>query len=195
MRNRLLTFGLLLFLVFNCDNQHDYISFQQIVYTQIERYPQMQIEDLYKLVHQAALGNIHLGVDTSTIRNYLLNEMEKIEASEKGELVEDISQDGLVRVNLRPFKAKNGNPGKLLEAMVKTAQTFQPDKEKIIQYWKVIVNMAEENSIPFNKSQLESFFKKMQAADFPAIHHSEEYSEMYRPAYRVILKAYLPAIR
>ncbi len=174
--------------VLNCSNSND--PFQEIVKKQIQRYPQMQIEDLYKLVYQAAMGNIHLGVDPKILKNYLFSELNRVDASGEEPLFEKISPDNLIRLNLRPFKAKGGDPEKLFGAMIQTAQTFQPDKEKIIHYWKDIERMAEENSIPFDKTELDSFFGKMQSMDFPAIHHSDEYSESYHPAYRIIMKQY-----
>lgn len=187
----------ILMVALRCSHQSESspISFPEIVQTQFQRYPQMQVEDLYKLTYQAAMGNIHLGVDQQILKDYLYSELERIKASDDEPLFEKISPDNLIRLNLGPFKAKGGNPEKLFEAMMQTAQTFQPDSKKIIQYWKGIERMAEENSIPFRKTELDSFLSKMQEADFPAIHHSDKYLESYHPAYRVILRQYLPDLK
>ena len=192
---KLLTICFILTIGINCQNSKD--PFQEIIQDQLHRYPQMQIQDLYKLVYQAAMGNIHLGIDPAILKNYLISEMDKVdlrsrrEASDNEPLVEEISTEGMIRVNLRPYKSKRGDPEKLFEAMMETANTFNPDKNKITQYWKVLERMAEENLIPFNRRELESFLKEMRVSDYPAVHHSDQYSESYHPAYRVILKKYL----
>lgn len=187
---KLFTLCFLLTIGINCQSSKD--PFQEIIQDQLQRYPQMQTQDLYKLVYQAAMGNIHLGIDPAVLKNYLVNEMDKVDASDNEPLVEEISPEGMIRVNLRPYKVKSGTSEKLFEAMRETANTFTPNKNKIIQYWEIIEKMAEDNSIPFNKSELESFLKEMQASDYPAVHHSDQYLELYHPAYRVILKKYLP---
>ena len=187
---KLFTLCFLLTIGINCQSSKD--PFQEIIQDQLQRYPQMQTQDLYKLVYQAAMGNIHLGIDPAVLKNYLVNEMDKVDASDNEPLVEEISPEGMIRVNLRPYKAKSGTSEKLFKAMRETANTFTPNKNKIIQYWEVIEKMTEDNSIPFNKSELESFLKEMQASDYPAVHHSDQYLELYHPAYRVILKKYLP---
>lgn len=196
MTSKTLLFLLSCLIIAFLNNCSDAVNpFQQIVKTQLHRYPQMQIDDLYKLTYQAAMGNIHLGVDPQILKNYLYSEFSKIEASDDEPLFEEISPTNLIRLNLRPFKARDGDPEKLLKAMRQTAQTFHPDSGKILQYWKVIEGIAEENLIPFKKANLESFLRKMQEADFPAIHHSDKYMESYHPAYRVILKEYLPELK
>ena len=187
---KLFTLCFLLTIGINCQSSKD--PFQEIIQDQLQRYPQMQTQDLYKLVYQAAMGNIHLGIDPAVLKNYLVNEMDKVDASDNEPLVEEISPEGMIRVNLRPYKVKSGTSEKLFKAMRETANTFTPNKNKIIQYWEVIEKMTEDNSIPFNKSELESFLKEMQASDYPAVHHSDQYLELYHPAYRVILKKYLP---
>jgi hypothetical protein len=192
MCKKLLTVLLSLITILGCSKQVD--PFEQIVRTQIQRYPRMQVRDLYKLVYQAAMGNIHLGVDSSVLRNYLMSEIEGIAASDSEPLVEEISPDGLIRVNLRPFKALGGNPEKLFEAMLRTADTFHPEKFRINEYWNKIGKMATDHTIPFDTSQLDSFFVMMQKEDFPAAHHSEEYSNAYNPAYRIISKKFLPVV-
>lgn len=192
MFKRLLTISLSFVTVLGCSKQGD--PFEQIVKIQIQRYPETQIQDLYKLVYQAAMGNIHLGVDSSVLKGYLMSEIEGIEASDAEPLVEEISPEGLIRLNLRPFKAQGGNPEKLFAAMMRTADSFHPEKTKINEYWKDIGKMAIDHSLPFETNQLDSFFVAMQKRDFPAIHHSEEYSKAYHPAYRVISKEFLPTM-
>jgi len=38
---------------------------------------------------------------------------------------------------------------------------------------------------------LEHFILPLRAKKYPAVHHSERYNTLYKPAYRVILKEFL----
>lgn len=50
----------------------DETKFRQIVLANLSRYPRMQIADLYKLCHQAALGSEHALKDERAVREWLM---------------------------------------------------------------------------------------------------------------------------
>lgn len=163
-------------------------AFQKVVAAQLQRYPAMQVEDLYKLVFQAAMGNEHLMTDSAAVHGYLIHEMESIQASSEEPLLEEISPDGeVVRLNLRPFKAQNGDHQELFSAMMQTAHAFQKSPERMEQYWRDLEQMAKSGAIAFDAAAMQSFFREMREKGFPAVHHSAVYEEKYAPAYRVIL--------
>jgi len=178
-------------LVASCANEQS--AFRAIVNTQLQRYPAMQIQDLYKLVYQAALGNEHLMTDSAMVHDYLIKELESIEASTVEPLLEKISHDGaVVRLNLRPFKAQHGDHRVLFQAMMQTARTFQKSQERLDRYWGDLEQMAASGAIPFNTETMKVFFREMRDKSYPAVHHSAVYGEKYSPAYRVILNKYAP---
>lgn len=175
----------------SCANKKAALS--KVVQEQLRRYPAMQIEDLYKLVFQAALGNEHLLTDSAMVHNYLIRELESIQASSAEPLLEEISPDGqVVRLNLRPFKAQLGDHHVLFQAMLQTARNFQKSPERLEQYWRDLEQMAKSGIIAFEATAMQSFFHEMREKGFPAVHHSTDYDEKYAPAYRVILKKYSP---
>lgn len=164
-------------------------SFETLVQTQLARYPKMEIQDWYKLLHQAAMGNRHLGVDDSLIYNYLLDEMERIETSSDEPLIEFISPDSsVIRFNLRPYKAGRGHPDTLFAAMQKTWESVTPSSILFESYWEDL----ERSSAPFTSEDLETFIAPYLQDGLPAIHHSETYDAAYTPAYRVLLRKYAP---
>ena len=182
---------ILLILLTGC--ARDKTGFPVIVKAHINRYPGMEIADLYKLAYHAAMGNAHMGTDSSVIRNYLEGELERIEASRKEPLIEEISPDGsIVRLNLHTFKAMNGDIDELVRALVGSAQTCRESIDKLTQYCQSIIDMASAGQIPFDTGELESFFIEMRKYGFTPVHHSEFYREKYRPAYRVLLREFLP---
>ncbi|MCG3119616.1 MAG: hypothetical protein ALAOOOJD_02056 [bacterium] len=193
MQKIIIVFSATLFLFAACVKKE--AAFEKVVAAQLQRYPAMQIEDLYKLVYQAALGNEHLMTDSAMVHDYLIKELASIDTSSVGPLWEEISPDGeVVRLNLRPFKARQGDHRALLHAMMQTARNFQRSPERLEQYWRDLEQMAKSGVIAFDAAAMQSFFREMREKGFPAVHHSTVYAENYAPAYRVILKQYTPDI-
>jgi len=177
----------------SCANEKS--AFQKVVHGQLQRYPAMQIQDLYKLVHQATMGNEHLMTDSATVHGYLIHEMENIQASSDEPLLEEISPDSeVMRLNLRPFKARQGDHRVLFQAMMQTTRTFQKSPQRLEQYWRDLEQMAKSGAIAFDATAMQSFFREMREQGFPAVHHSAIYEEKYAPAYRAILKKYTPRV-
>ncbi len=165
----------------------------RVVADQAARYPQMQVQDWYKLVHQAAMGSRHLGADSSAIYNYLLHEWASIEASEEEPLIEYISPDSqVVRLNLRPYKAGAGTPAEVYRMMDRSWQMLAPSAARLEAYLAHLVFMAERGDVWINPDTLAAFIEEQRARDYPAVHHSEAYEAAYAPAYRVVLRATLP---
>lgn len=180
----------ILFLLFGCGTPEP-SAFQQLVQTQLDRYPEMDLQDAYKLLHQAAMGNRHLGVADSLIYNYLAEEMNSIAASETEPLIEYISPDSqVVRLNLRPFKASGGSIEVLFASMKATWDTIEPAPDLLARYGNTLAALASDT--PFTTSDIEHYFSAKEKEGFPAVHHSERYRHHYAPAYRVLLRQYLP---
>ncbi len=162
----------------------------------------MWIQDYYKLAYQAAMGNEHLMTDSAMVYDYLLKELESlgpldIRASADEPLLEEISPDSeVVRLNLRPFKARHGDQGALFQAMMQTARTFPKSPERLAQYLRDLESLtAPRGPIPYGTSTMKSYFRELRDKGYPAVHHSSQYMEKYSPAYRVILKKYVPRLK
>ena len=168
-------------------------GFGRIVLEHWARYPQMQPQDLYKLAFQGALGNEHLMSDTAMARRYLLEELESVQPSTDEPLFEEINNEGsLVRVNLRPFKAAGLDPESLVTAMVRTGSTFSPSEQRLESYLGEVRRLSLEERIPVTLGELLPYLEQQRVAGFPPVHHSPEYTQHYHPAYRVVLRAFLP---
>lgn len=167
-----------------------------VLQAQLRRYPAMQIEDVYKLVYQDAFGNGHLITDAAEARAYLRSELDSVVADGTEPLVESLSPDGsVVRVNLRPFKARGTDPKLLVDAMLASAPRLRPRPDAFEKWWQEIVDAAARGAIPFDSAALRSFAAAKKAEGYPAIHHSDAYESRYHPAYRVVLRELaLPAI-
>jgi len=159
----------------------------QLLHDQITRYPAMRIEDVYKLLYQGTLGIEHLLTDTTAAKQYLADEWRAIMAREDEPLYEIISPDSQwVRLNLKPYKAAGGDIEKIWEAMLHSAHVTK-SKESFIKRWQEFISLVNEKKLLFDVSSLNDFDKQNVLANYPAIHHSQEYTRAYQPAYRVLL--------
>ena len=170
-------------------------KFQEILTVQVERYSRLTPQDLYKLVYQAAMGSAHAVDDVEYVREWLDEEIAGLSRGPEEPIVDVISPDGqMVRVNLRPFIAAGGDKEKLLEAFVRTANEFEGSEEKLRQYWKWAEPVAEGGQCFFTKEQMQRYFFEREIQGLPAVHHSQKYERIYKPAYRVVARKYLDGI-
>ena len=159
------------------------MNISTILIDHLKRYPLMQAQDVYKLIHQAACGPAHAVTHRDVAREWLENELETLSDPWPEALIDPISPDGeLVRVHLAPFKASRGDPLTLLDAFIRTSQEVHPDDERLERYLA-----ASLESVP----ELAGLLASLKSQGFPALHHSDAYRTAYRPAYRVVLKKYL----
>jgi hypothetical protein len=169
------------------------IDFKPIVVDHYFRYPRMQVEDLYKLAHQAAMGSEHAVIDIQSARQWLSNELEKLPLTSAEPLIDLISPDrNIARVHLKPFFESGGDPENLLQAFLRTANEFHGSMDLLRVYWKDIKVLAQLGEIPVPPDSLEAFIGRMEAAKYPAVHHSAQYQQAYHPNYRVVAYKFLP---
>lgn len=167
-------------------------GFQKVVAHHIQKYPAMEVEDLYKLAFQAAMGSEHAVPSREAASQWLERELLTLSGAPGGPLpeplTEPLSPDGsLVRVNLRTLVEQGGDTSRLLSAFVQTARELDGSQEKLASYWSDISAMAEAGQIPFEVGRLEELWETMRAQGFPAVRHSTTYRDRYHPAYRVVL--------
>ena len=169
------------------------LEIEPLIALQVELYPEMDIQDWYKLLHQSSMGNRHLGVEDSIIYAYLLNEWDRIEASDNEALIEYISPDSsVVRLNLRPFKASGGSPDAVFASMKKTWDAFVPSEARLEKHLQELHRMTKQGLLGLSEETVATFIEQQKAAQYPAVHHSEEYELRYQPAYRVLERRFIP---
>jgi hypothetical protein len=169
---------------------------RQVLELHLARYPDMQVGDLYKLLHQAAMGSEHAISSREAARQWLIREVEALGdppaqlADEP--LIEPISPGGrLVRVNLRPYLREGGDMEVLLDAFVQTAEHYSGDAATLDDYCRNAIDLAREGALPFSSSDLQARFAELKRQGYPAVHHSATYREAYGPSYRVVARKLL----
>ena len=163
------------------------IDFKPIVINHYIRYPEMQVEDLYKLAHQAAMGSEHAVSDIQSARQWLFNELKTLPLTSVEPSIDVITPDrSIARVHLKPYIKSGGVPENLLQAFIQTANEFHGSTDLLRSYWMDIKILAQQGEIPFSDDSLKSFINRMEAARYPAVHHSAQYEQAYHPHYRVV---------
>ncbi len=164
---------------------------EKVLHDHISRYPEMQIQDLYKLLHQAAMGSEHAVPDRQSVERWMTRELAEMGEGIREPLIDPISHDGgIVRIHLRPYVVAGHDPLMLLDAFIRTANEHRGDIQILAQYWQDAVAMDH-----FSALEMDEFFQGLKNKNFPAIHHSAEYERLYRPAYRVVSLALCPEMR
>jgi hypothetical protein len=153
--------------------------------------PQMQVQDVYKMLYQANFGVAHILTDTAEVRRNLLDELSTMDTTIHGEqLIERISPtDEIVRINLRPFKRLQLDPEKLVAAMFLSASETKPDTEAFYHDWNEFVGLVRFGFLKFPIKDLQEWNARVSAGNLEPAHHSEQYMQLYEPAYRVARRA------
>ena len=160
--------------------------FRKIIWEQFDLYPEMEIQDLYKLVYQGVMGSGHAVSSEAAAQNWLQQELAGVlNESHNEPLAEDISADGKVlRINLRPYSAAGGDTDRLLTSFIRTGREYRGTNEELIFWWKAAASIDG----CFGIEEMTEFIEVQQAAYFPAVHHSQGYRDLYKPSYRVVLR-------
>jgi hypothetical protein len=167
------------------------------VFREVERFaeealradPEVRIEDAYKWLFHASRGGEHAIRDAEAARAWLEREWASLGAPEPEEpLVVALRPDGaLVRLNLRPYRARGGRPSDILDAFVRSASAFRGDGGGFEAAWGELGRRLEAR--PFGHLDARAFRAldaEARAKGFPAWHHSPSYQDSKRPAYRVL---------
>lgn len=158
-----------------------------------ERYPDMDAEDVYKLLHQAVLGPGHVIVAPALALDALLDESRVIdlEVLEHEEVIEHLLPErGTVRVHLRPYLRSGGDLHRLHEAFVRSAEVLgEPDTDALqLALAEAITFLDGHPGIAvFSSHEFRALVLEQRRAGFTPLSHSEDYKELYAPAYRVLL--------
>jgi hypothetical protein len=163
--------------------------FESILRSHLTRYPAMQIQDVYKLIHQAALGSEHAAPDPESARTWMEREIAEMGDGPSEPVVDPISADGeIVRVHLRPYVLRGDSLEKLVEVFIRTANEYRGEIALLESFWATAVRLGK-----FPAADMDNFFQPMKVDNFPAVHHSSEFKKAYSPAYRVIARKFLCA--
>ena len=156
-----------------------------ILIAHAKRYPLMQPRDAVKLIYQNEFGGGHLIRDEQACLNYLRREYTSVAKDPTVPLYEDIG-NGIIRVNLAAVKPEDLE--QLGRAFIDSAAKHKGTMDRFLNKLEVLRKLANEGVFNFDTNALNAYLSEYEAAGYPAVSHSPEYRQAYKPAYRVVLK-------
>ena len=163
----------------------------QILYEQLDRYPLMQPQDVVKLLYQSEFGPGHMVTDRDACLDWLKAEYADIRQEYGGQtgagipLTEDIG-NGFARINLAALDTDALSLEELADWFIRSANCASGDTGRFSEKLEQLKNSYWDLPFAFTYGELTDFLEKYKAAGCPAVHHSELYRLLYRPAYRVV---------
>lgn len=153
--------------------------------------PQMEIDDLIKLLYQSAFGCGHFAPDEARVRAFLEEEMKTIQPDAHAPLIEPILGN-YVRVHLAPYAALGMEQGTLARLFMLTANEAPDDDARawFLDALLCLDALAEEGALPFDADSVRTRLSAYRASGCPSVHHSETFRAAMHPAYRVIRADY-----
>ena len=159
-----------------------------ILLAHAKRYPLMQPRDAVKLINLNEFGGGHLIRDEQACLNYLRQEYASAEKDPTAALYEDIG-NGIVRVNLAAVKPEDLE--RLGRDFIRSAAKHKGTLDSFLNKLEVLQTLTTEGVFAFDLDALNAYLSEYKAAGYPAVSHSEQYRQAYKPAYRIIRNAYL----
>ena len=160
---------------------------ERILREHAKRYPLMQPTDAVKLIYQNEFGGGHLIRDEEACLNYLHREYADLEKDPTVPLYEDIG-NGIVRVNLAAVKPED--LAQLGQDFIASAAKHKGTLDSFLNKLEVLRKLTAEGVFAFDTNAMNAYLSEYEAAGYPAVSHSPEYRQAYKPAYRIIRKAY-----
>ena len=146
----------------------------QLLGHHLMRYPLAQLDDVYKLLHQAALGAGHALDDTTVLQERLDAEVAAMGSGPEEPVADAISPDGrLARVHLRAYLEAGHSVQSLFDAFVQTAREYPPSPDKLVKFCGCLADLAGAGGIPFDPAEVSEYFAKI----------AEEMRSLYSLAY------------
>jgi hypothetical protein len=154
-----------------------------ILIAHAKRYPLMQPTDAVKLIYQNEFGGGHLIRDEQACLNYLRREYAAVEKDPTAPLYEDIG-NGIIRVNLAAVKPEDLE--QLGQDFIASAAKHKGTLDSFLNKLEVLQTLTTEGVFAFDLDALNAYLSEYEAAGYPAVSHSEQYRQAYKPAYRII---------
>lgn len=173
-------------LVAGCTTPNDCPGTVPLLDAHLARYPALEPQDAYKLLHQASMGSEHAIPDRATAVAWMTREWQEMGTGPNEPLVDTLGAGGrFARVHLRPWQRASGTPEAVTDAFVGTANSARPDTAALSCALDALVAWAP--AVPgWDADSVRALVRAERLAGYPAVHHSRVFAAQVRPAYRVV---------
>ena len=158
----------------------------------IARYPNLELIDLYKLLHQSALGASHASAADDILEKEFNLEWDNLTGVHVEPAIDPISPDGkIARIHLRSYLSQDYSKDDLLMAFIRTANAQNGSQEKLKKFCNCLRDLSKAKQLPFNPEDTEAFLNDVEHKDYPTLRHSNIFKKEYEPSYRIVHLDYL----
>jgi hypothetical protein len=158
----------------------------------IARYPNLELIDLYKLLHQSALGASHASAADDILEKEFNLEWDNLTGVHVEPAIDPISPDGkIARIHLRSYLSQDYSKDDLLMAFIRTANAHNGSQEKLKKFCNCLRDLSKAKQLPFNPEDTEAFLNDVENKDYPTLRHSNIFKKEYEPSYRIVHLDYL----
>ena len=183
--------NLLLILVLVCSfslfgQSIDTLAVQSAIERQLVTYPESTLQDIYKSFYQEHFGPGHIINDTASARRYLIRELSEMGETPSPYFEPTGCQGDYVRVYLSAVANSLITAEQLLDAFVRSANSWQESAVSWMVKWEAIISIIQANTIEIEGLETDLPLLNEAARNNQAVHHSRPYNEAYHPHYRIV---------
>lgn len=164
----------------------DPLAMRSAIEKQLVTYPKSTLQDIYKSFYQEHFGPGHIISDTASARRYLMNELSEMGKTQSPYFEPTGSQGDYVRVFLSAVSDSLITAEQLLDAFVRSANSWQEPTVRWMEKWEAIVSIIQANKIELEGFKTDLPLLTEAAQNSQAVHHSRQYNEAYHPHYRIV---------
>lgn len=172
----------------------------QLLQTQFDKYPAMQLTDCIKLLYQRILGSEHMFMEPARCYQLLCDEKKKIGTDPTFPPYEELGGNSC-RFHLLPlvvdFSKSTGDFSQLhtlcslfLKSMPVLSDHAEEKKALLDHALTWLLGWIREGILPFNPEESRQFVMLYRKKGCPAVHHSQSFRNAYHPAYRLLRTDY-----
>ena len=162
----------------------------EVIKSHLKKYPEMQPQDLVKLIYQSELGVGHLINDAELFARRLEAEFAGLKNTPAPDFTEDIG-GGYVRVSLAALDTDILPLNVLTELCLKSAADAGGTTDGLKEKLRLLDGIHDFSDFCFEVSELREYIGEYERCGYPIVSHSEKYKRLYKPAYRVVMKKHL----
>lgn len=160
---------------------------KNILLTHKRKYPLMQIEDLFKLLHQSSFGCEHMVEDEQGALEYIIKE-NSARACAPDTKTEALDGD-FCRVHLS-YLDSGLSAQTLARIFYLSASHVQNGLEQLKEKLSVARELVACGELDFSLDDFDRLLNEWRSCGFCARHHSDAFRQAYSPSYRVVHKKY-----
>ena len=164
----------------------DTLAVSSAIERQLTTYPESTLQDIYKSFYQEHFGPGHIISDTVSARRYLTSELSEMGKAASPYFESTGSQGEYVRVYLSAVADSLITVKQLLEALIRSANSWQEPSVSWLEKWGTIVSIIQANKMEIKGFEADLPLLTEAARNDQAVHHSRRYNEAYHPHYRIV---------